>query len=369
MAAIALPNTLADINADWLTEALRSTETIQKARVASCRAETIGAGTGLMADLARLHITYDSLEKGAPKTLIAKLPASAPENLMVALTFNFYQREVNFYRFAAPVSCLRAPRSYYLDIDDSGQKYIMLLEDLGPATLDQVKGTTADITYQAIIELAKFHAQFAPKAQNGELGWLMDSADPGYVALNSGIYQMALEPALKNFSDHFNLVTRKVAEDLYDKIPLLMTDRIKEGLTMIHGDYRLDNMFVGKLPPREGFPPEGLAVVDWQICCIAECGFDVGYHRCSISTDVRRVIEQKSLEDYYRTLIENGMKQIPFSEFRERYKRSILFSLLYAISVAGNLDLANERGVALTRSALDRVLTAIEDHQAGDLMP
>jgi hypothetical protein len=369
MEAIPLPNTLADLNANWLTEALRSTQTIQKSRVTSCRSEPIGAGTGLMADLARLHITYDTPEKDAPEAIIAKLPASAPENLMVALTFNFYQREVNFYRYAAPISCLRSPRSYYLDTDPTGQKFVMLLEDLGPATLDQVKGATADITLQAIIELAKFHAQFAPMVQNGEMNWLVDSADPGYVALNSGIYQMALEPALKNFSDHFNASTRKVAEDLYDKIPPLMTERIKEGLTMIHGDYRLDNMFVGKLPHREGFPQEGLAVVDWQICCIAECGFDVGYHMCSISTDVRRAIEQKSLEDYYRTLIENGMKQIPFSEFRERYKRSILFSLLYAISVAGNLDLANERGVALTRTALDRVLTAIEDHQAGDLIP
>ena len=369
MEAIPLPNTLADINADWLTEALRSTQTIQKSQVTSCRAETIGAGTGLMADLARLHITYDAPEKGAPKTLIAKLPASAPENLMVALTFNFYQREVNFYRYAAPLSCLRAPRSYYLDSDPTGQKFVMLLEDLGPATLDQVKGATADITLQAIKELAKFHAQFAPMVQNGEMKWLVDSAEPGYVALNSGIYQMALEPALKNFGDHFNASTRKVAENLYDKIPWLMTDRISSGLTMIHGDYRLDNMFMGKLPPREGFPPEGLAVVDWQICCIAECGFDVGYHMCSISTEVRRDIEPKSLEAYYRTLIENGIEQISFNDFQERYKRSILFTLLYGISVAGNLDLGNERGLVLTRTMLDRILTAIEDHQAGDLMP
>jgi len=369
MAALTIPNSLAEIQEDWLTEALKSTETIQKARVTSCRIEPIGAGTGLMADLARVYLTYDSLEERAPNTLIAKLPASAPENLLVALTFNFYQREVNFYRYAAPISCLRTPRTYYLDVDDSGQKFIMLLEDLGPATLDQIQGATAEITYQAIIELAKFHAQFVPKVQNGEMKWVLDAADPGYVALNASIYQQALEPALKNFSDHFNPNTQKVAEVLYDKIPWLMTDRIRGGLTLIHGDYRLDNMFMGKLPTREGFPLEGLAVVDWQICCVAECGFDVGYHMCSISTEIRRVIEPKALEDYYRILIEGGIERIPFPEFKERYKRSILFSLLYAISVAGNLDLGNERGLALTRTALDRVLTAIEDHQAGNLMP
>src|SRR4030042_596215 len=247
MAAIALPNTLADINENWLTEALKNSGTLKKTRVSSCRAETIGAGTGFMADLARLHITYDTPEERGPKTLIVKIPASAPENLMVALTFNFYKREMDFYRYAAPQSCLRTPRPYYLDIDDRGQKFIMLLDDLGPAPLDQVHGASAETTYQAIIELARFHAQFAPKVQAGELSWLMDSAAPDYVALNSGIYKMALEPAMKNFSDQFTPVTRKVAADLYDKILPLMTDRIESGLTMIHGDYRLDNIFMCQL--------------------------------------------------------------------------------------------------------------------------
>ncbi|MEW6185693.1 MAG: phosphotransferase [Thermodesulfobacteriota bacterium] len=369
MAIVAIPNSLAEINEAWLTDVLRSTETIKKARVTSCRIEPIGAGTGFMADLGRLHLTYDLKEEGAPQSLVVKVPASAPENLMVALTFSFYQREMNFYRYAAPISCLRTPRSYYLDVDQSGQKFVMLLEDLGPALLDQIKGASAENTYQAIIELAKFHVQFAPQVQKGEMNWLMDSADPGYVALNSGIYQMALEPALKNFGDHFNPSTRRVAENLYDKIPWLMTDRVKEALTLIHGDYRLDNMFMGKLPPRKDFPLEGLAVVDWQICCIAEGGFDVGYHMCSISTDTRREIERKSLETYYRILTENGIGNVPFPDFLVRYKRSILFTLLYGISVAGNLDLGNERGVTLTKIMLDRILLAIEDHQAGDLMP
>jgi hypothetical protein len=368
MSTLAIPSNLAELNISWLTDALKATETIKKARVIDCRAETIGAGTGLMADLARLHLNYDIPEKGAPKTLIAKVPASAVENLLVALTFNFYRREVDFYRYAAPISCLRTPRPYYVDADDTGQKFVMLLEDLGPATVDQVRGATAETTYKAVMEVAKFHAQFAPRVRNGELPWLLDAANPDYVALNSMIYQQAMEPALRNFSDHFTPATRKVVENLFDKIPALMTDRIETGLTMLHGDYRLDNMFLGKLPPREGFPLEGLAVVDWQICCVGECGFDVGYHMCNISTEVRRKVESQALKDYHQILLENGMERYPYKEFQERYKLSILFTLLYSITAAGNLDLANERGIALTRTMLDRVLTAIEDHKAGEVM-
>jgi thiamine kinase-like enzyme len=160
-----------------------------------------------------------------------------------------------------------------------------------------------------------------------------------------------------------------VTEDLYDKIPPLMQKREQAGLTLIHGDYRLDNMFMGNLPPREGFPKTGLAVVDWQINCIAECGFDLAYHMCSIDIETRRKLERQALQDYHQILVENGIQGYSFDYFKEQYRRYILFSLLYGISVAGNLDLANERGVELARTFLDRTLTAIEDNKSGDLMP
>ena len=369
MSQLSIPAHLKDLTPEWLAEALKGGGFIQNASVTSINIKEIGAGTGLMSAIARIRLEYDKPEPNAPLSLIAKVQAEAPENLMVALTFGFYKREVDFFRYAAPISCLRTPLSYYLDIDDSGQNFVMLLEDLGESTVDQVKGAPAEISCRALMELAKFHAQFAPKVQNNEMDWLIDSASDDYVALNSGIYQASLEPALNNFSSHFNPKTRKVAEDLYDKIPPLMQKRSKEGLTLIHGDYRLDNMFMGKLPPRKGFPESGLAVVDWQICCIAECGFDLAYHMCSVDIDTRRKIEEQALRDYHKTLVEKGMEGYSFEYFKEQYRRYILFSLLYAISVSGNLNLANQRGVDLAKTFLDRTLVAIEDNNSGDLMP
>ena len=81
MTTPAIPNSMADMDSAWLTEALKANGTIQKARVTSFRTESVGAGTGLMADLARVYLDYDIPEAGAPKTLIAKTPSSAPENL------------------------------------------------------------------------------------------------------------------------------------------------------------------------------------------------------------------------------------------------------------------------------------------------
>jgi len=116
MSQLSIPAHLKDLTPEWLTEALKGGGFIQNASVTSINIKEIGAGTGLMSAIARIRLEYDKLEPNAPLSLIAKVQAEAPENLMVALTFGFYKREVDFFRYAAPISCLRTPLSYYLDI-------------------------------------------------------------------------------------------------------------------------------------------------------------------------------------------------------------------------------------------------------------
>ncbi len=143
--------------------------TIKGACVKSFTADPIGEDSGFLGTLARIHLSYDSPEKGSPKTLITKLAASAPENHLVAMTNQFYHREVDYYRYAAEKSLLRSPIPYYADIDENSDKFVLLLEDLGPASVDQIKGASAETCFTAIKELAKFHAQFAPLVQNNEM--------------------------------------------------------------------------------------------------------------------------------------------------------------------------------------------------------
>ena len=138
---------------------------------------------------------------------------------------------------------------------------------------------------------------------------------------------------------------------------------------MIHGDYKLDNLFMGNLPKRQGFPDSGLAVIDWQICCKAECVADLAYHMCSLDIETRREIEKKALNDYYETLVEGGIKNYPFDTMMIQYRRALLFSLLYAIGLAGIADKGNERGMELCRVLLDRTLAAIEDNNCSEVMP
>ena len=369
MSALSIPNTPDELSTDWLNQALKSTGTIKEANVVSFTTVPIGDGLGFHGTLVRVSLTYDIPEEGAPLTLISKHPAPAPENHLVALTFQFYEREVNYYRHAAEKSLLRSPRPYYCDIDETCEKFVLLLEDFGEPSVDQLQGATVETCYTAINELAKFHAQFAPLVQNNEMDWLLDAAEENYAGLTSAIYNSSLEPALENFGEHFSPAMRELATTIADKVAPLMQNRVAGGVTLIHGDYKLDNLFIGKLPQRDGFPESGLAVVDWQICGKAECVADLAYYLCSLDIETRREIEAKALRDYYETLTAAGIKGYSFETFMVQYKSALLFALVIPVCLAGTSDKGNERGMALCRALLDRTLAAIEDNNCSEVMP
>lgn len=369
MSELPIPTHPNELSNEWLTSALKSGNALKEAKVTSFRVQEFGEGVGFMGKLVRLTLGYDIKEENAPRTLVAKFKAEAPENLLVATNAQLYRREINFYRHIAPVSVLRVPIAYYLDIDENGQDFVMLLENLGTATVDQVEGAGADLTYKAVIELAGFHAQFIPVINNPEMDWLFDPASPANVVRLTGVYQASLEPALDNFGEHFTPEMKDLARAMASRVAPLIEERNPAGLTLIHGDYRLDNLFWGKLPPREGFPESGLAVVDWQICGKHECVFDLAYHMCSIDTDTRREIEKKALNDYYDALVSNGVTGYFHEDFIHNYRRAVLYILFFGILQGGTLDLANERGVKFVKANLDRTLSAIEDNNCAEVMP
>ena len=110
--ALEIPAGPQELTPDWLTRALRQSGAIGSASVVSFDAKIIGEGAGFMGQLVQVKLTYDRPEPGAPRSLIAKFPAAAPENREVAEFFRFYEREVRFYEQIAKTVELRVPRCY-----------------------------------------------------------------------------------------------------------------------------------------------------------------------------------------------------------------------------------------------------------------
>ena len=138
-----------------------------------------------------------------------------------------------------------------------------------------------------------------------------------------------------------------------------------EKRTVVHGDFRADNLLF------EGLPDGGdLAFIDWHICWDG-CGIaDVGYHLTqSMEVAVRLEVEQDVVRSYHRTPVEHGVTGYDFDECWEDYRTVALGALSYAINLCGSMDLSQERARTLAKLFLDRSLAALKDLNAGEKLP
>jgi Ecdysteroid kinase-like family len=361
MQATSVPTGPSELTAEWLTQALRSSDTISKSSVRSFETRIIGEGAGFIGQLAQVSLQYDTLEPGAPSSLIAKLPAAALENRELAMFFRFYEREVRFYEEIAATVELRTPRCYFSHFDHGTGDFALLLEDLGQGG-DQMEGCTLHRAEVAVRELAKFHATWWENTKLEGLDWMPGIDADWYKAAVQGGFLKAWTPFCQFFDSKLTPELRSICERYGNQVPQLMDTMAQEPVTIIHGDYRLDNLF---------FPAEDpIAVIDWQISAKARGIFDVAYFVAgTLATEERRKKEQDLVKLYHDTLLAGGVAGYDFEQCWEDYRRSTLFLLSYAVIAIGSLDLANQRGVELFTMIATRTMNAITDLKSGDLLP
>jgi len=361
-----IPTNPADLTPEWLTAALRSTATVRDASITSFDSRVIGEGAGFMGQLVRLSLQYDRPEAGAPASLIAKLPAAAPENREVAAFFRFYEREVRFYEQIADQVELRTPRRYYSAFEPESGDFVLLLEDLTPACVgDQLAGCPVAQAELAIRELARFHATWWDSPKLDKLDWMPAIDDDWYIESVVQGYRDAWPAFVERFGDRLTPGQRQVFEKFGQRIPQVMNQIGLAPITIMHGDYRLDNLFFAT--PAGGAP---FAVIDWQISARARGVFDFAYFIAgTLPVEERRANEDKLLRMYHEILQERGVRGYEFDRCLTDYRRSALILLAYSVIALGSLDMANERGVDLFTTILDRTRTAVSDLDAGALLP
>ena len=83
-----------DITADWLTEALHQAGCLDQGRVASLGSELMSVGQlGLVA---RLTLSYDGAGPDVPPTAMVKLPSKDAGSRAVGVALGIYESEVRF---------------------------------------------------------------------------------------------------------------------------------------------------------------------------------------------------------------------------------------------------------------------------------
>lgn len=249
-------------------------------------------GTGQIAESYRLTLDWRARPSGAPLSLVAKCPSPDETSLASARLMNLYVREVNWYRVLAHSSTIRVPDCYYTALNDDGDRFGLLLEDCHPGRQgDQLAGASLEDIRAALDEAARLHAPFLNSPRLDGLEWLQ--IDPEAAAMRRGFigqfwpafrerYQGRLSDDLFELGDAF--VAKVMVSDA-DPAPALTT--------VVHGDFRIDNMLFGG--------PDGRAVVlDWQTLYPGHPLTDVAYLiGTSLADPAQRRAEEAELVRFY----------------------------------------------------------------------
>ena len=308
----------------WLTLALRRGGTIDAdSRVETARVEVIGTDRGIGGLVARVHLEYAPTEAG-PATLVAKLPSEDERNRSGGRFLRFPQREVGFYTEIAPTLPLGTPRCHFAAVDDDGDGFILLLEDLDHLTAgDDSAGCTDAEAEAAIDALAAMHAACWRSPLLSGVGWMpaIGEIDPGRVR----VYTLALREARDLGESVAHLVPTE-AQPLLDEIAPRFEDAIERlgraPQTLVHGDFRLDNLFF----PRESTEAGGWpTAIDWSNAMLGPGAYDVAYlMAAAFEPERRRALEEGLLHRYHDGLLAGGVEGYTYDDCFDDYRLSFL---------------------------------------------
>ena len=218
----------------------------------------LGEGQGFMSEIYRLTLTLSSSKT---TTVVVKLPNSMGKTTGSSL--DFYSTEVYFYSYYQINSgrkCpLAIPKCYFVASDlllniqsedgkPNATNFCILMEDCHPSEVgDQVKGLSIEEVEKALLHLAKFHAnwwktpkeiledpEIRPWVSNQSLTqlWapLVKMSYPGFISyIKKFLFPSGIDP---------------IVQDVGDMLHDVLSDgqSYKDHLTVIHGDFRPDNM-------------------------------------------------------------------------------------------------------------------------------
>ncbi len=349
------PHQPEDITSAWLSKKIG-------VPIDSFELEQIGVGVGLLGRLYRITLTSDAPD--APETVVAKFPTldeGARANITTPL--GFYSNEINFYNEAAPLTPIATAKTYVAEFDEATGDFVLLVEDISDRRCaDQTVGCTVEDAEVAVDALANMHAHWW-NSDFERIPWVRSYTVAPYPLVIQAIFGQAWPIAREVLSDTMPEAIRDFGDRFPSLVDWFLAEASEPPLTFCHGDYRLDNLFFGG----KGQAP--ITVLDWQISFRGNAAYDLAYFISqSLSTDDRRSAEKALIDRYLGALLDRGI-EVDRAKFEEAYARTVAYCFIYPIASAGQIEVTNDRHLALLNLLYARSVAAIEDWNALDALP
>ena len=327
-----------NITPEWITEVLNYAGI--SGYVDSMTSKSIG--TGQVGENVRFVLQGQG---DLPHSVVGKFASTDPVSKQTGVQLQNYIKEVFFYNELDSSVAIQTPKVFYADIISETHDFAIIMEDLAPGVQgDQIEGCSIDQAAIALEELAKLHgprwgdkslekfALLGPRA--------LTEPDP-----TKSIYQMVQT----GFLEKYNSRLSNGDHDMVQKVGEVISKYVDYAgeKTLIHIDYRLDNMMFGG--------PYSLAVVDWQSISLG-CAFnDVSYFMgTSLSPDDRANNEEALLKLYLDVLKSYGI-EMKWDNCWAMYRHFAPAGLIMAViasMIVGETDRGNDMFMAMaTRSS------------------
>lgn len=341
-----LTRPLESLTTDWLTETLRASNALAKARVTAFEATQIGT---FSSELWRIHLQYDELEPSAPLSLVAKHPRTDPRTHSGA----GFAAEIDFYRDVAPQLEMRLPRMYYGQYDAATGDALLLLEfveDILPVRF--LDGVSATHSARAIGALAAMHAQWWGKADG--LTALPHLADAAFRASIAEGYDRGWHTSREFFEVTHDPEFLAIGDALLGRAADSIAPLGAPG-TLLHGDAHFEN-----LPLVEENGKQHILFHDWAAARRGHAAFDVAVFSVqSYPTEARRRNERRLVQTHAEAVRARG---VDWDDPWEDYRRGVLYWMIHM------LEDAEWRPGATPWIVIDRFVAAAVDLGVGELI-
>ena len=353
-----------EITAEWMRQALAAGGVSAAAEFAAVEVERLSDVVNALGRLYRCRLTVSDGGAADPASVIVKLPGANALALRFARWMSLHRREYLFYRDVAGQGCVRAPALYYGDFDERSHRFVLVLEDLGGLeAVPQSAGMDATRARQAVREIAGLHGRFWEAARDPALSACGDFLTTGECRIMQTVYLLTLPAALERFGDLFSAETRRLTEAFGFRIPAHFAAVSAGPKSVVHGDYRADNMLFGG-------GREEPAVIDWQGfgtgCGMYDVAFFLG---TSVTSDLRRRIERDVLDEYHAIVLGAGAESYSREACWRSYRQNMLGTLMPMVIGCGALEMSDPEMVSQSRELLSRVLTAIVELDSWAFLP
>ena len=357
---VGLPRGIAEVDAALLTTVLRTSAAIDSATsLATVEIEPFAVGAGLLSLLYRVSPTYDG--GSGPDTLIVKFPIDLPHQRGIADSLGFYPREIRFYREVAPHSPVRTPVVHAAMMAEDSTDFVVVMEDLSDRTTpDQRVGATWEQALASIDAMAALHAKWH---EHPELEQMVNTfppmLNPGYLHGLPPIFEAGWVNAQVHGADYLTPELVMFGDRYGEHLEFMLTTA-NTPVTLVHGDWRLDNLF---------FDGDDVMVIDFQISGLASGVYDLAYFVSqSIAPEVRAGREKELIDRYVAKLAANGVVR-DRDEVEHQFKVAVAQCFIYGVSSFPSYDDLPERSQELVKLLLGRSAQAIVDFDALSAFP